>query len=354
MNNRHRKEKKQKTQYENRINRRYKDSLFRKVFSDKKDLLDLYNALNGTDYSNEEELTVTTLEDVVYISVKNDLSFLVGGTINLYEHQSSYNPNMPVRGLMYFARLYQEYIDGSEINVFSTVLKHLPVPVFIVFYNGTREEPDRMILRLTDAFVSENGKTAENACLECAATMLNINYGHNFELMQKCRRLEEYSLFVAEVRKWIEAGGDRKQAVDDAVDVCIEQGILRDILIRERTAIVNMVLSCTKKQYERLVEKELEQQEKQLREGKKKMEEQEKKMEEQEQQLRAGEKKMEEQEQQLRAGEKKMREQEQHIREQERLLELNRKLVSEKAYALLEQIQNDPELTQKLLSQYGI
>lgn len=103
---------------------------------------------------------------------------------------------------------------------------------------------------------------------------------------------------MAEVRKWIEAGGDRKQAVDDAVDVCIEQGILRDILIRERTAIVNMVLSCTKKQYERLVEKELEQ--------------------------------------------------------QERLLELNRKLVSEKEYALLEQIQNDPELTQKLLSQYGI
>lgn len=110
---------------------------------------------------------------------------------------------------------------------------------------------------------------------------------------------------MAEVRKWIEAGGDRKQAVDDAVDVCIEQGILRDILIRERTAIVNMVLSCTKKQYERLVEKELEQQE-------------------------------------------------QHIKEQQRLLELNRKLVSEKKYALLEQIQNDPKLTQKLLSQYGI
>ena len=168
--------------------------------------------------------------------------------------------------------------------------------------------------------------------------------GKGRQQLQECRKnnimKEEYSLFVAEVRKWIEAGGDRKQAVDDAVDVCIEQGILRDILIRERTAIVNMVLSCTKKQYERLVEKELEQQEKQLREGKKKMEEQEKTMEEQE-------KKMEEQE-------KKMEEQEQHIREQERLLELNRKLVSEKEYALLEQIQNDPELTQKLLSQYGI
>ena len=139
--------------------------------------------------------------------------------------------------------------------------------------------------------------------------------GKGRQQLQECRKnnimKEEYSLFVAEVRKWIEAGGDRKQAVDDAVDVCIEQGILRDILIRERAAIVNMVLSCTKKQYERLVEKELEQQEKQLRAG-------------------------------------------EHIREQERLLELNRKLVSEKEYVLLEQIQNDPELTQKLLSQYGI
>ena len=159
---------------------------------------------------------------------------------------------------------------------------------------------------------------------------------------------------MAEVRKWIEAGGDRKQAVDDAVDVCIEQGILRDILIRERTAIVNMVLSCTKKQYERLVEKELEQQEREIKKKEKQLRAGEKKMEEQEKQLRAGEKKMEEQEKQLRAGEKKMREQEQHIREQQRLLELNRKLVSEKEYALLEQIQNDPELTQKLLSQYGI
>ena len=119
---------------------------------------------------------------------------------------------------------------------------------------------------------------------------------------------------------------EKKQAVDDAVDVCIEQGVLRDILIRERTAIVNMVLSCTKKQYERLVEKELEQQEKQLREGKRKMEEQEKQLEEQGKQLE----------------------------EQGRLLELSRKLVAEKKYALLEQIQNDPELTQELLSQYGI
>ena len=146
--------------------------------------------MNDTQYTDEEELTVTTLEDVIYISMKNDISFLIGGTMNLYEHQSSYNPNMPyehqssynpnmpIRGLMYFARLYQNYIDNSEINVFSSVLKHLPRPKFIVFYNGSKDEPDRKPLRLTDAFAEEG--ISEESCLECIATMVNINYGHKF------------------------------------------------------------------------------------------------------------------------------------------------------------------------------
>ena len=345
MNIRKLKKRNAKNQYERRVNRKYKDSLFRKVFSDRKDLLNLYNALNDTQYTDEEGLTVTTLEDVIYISMKNDVSFLLGGTMNLYEHQSSYNPNMPIRGLMYLARLYQNYIDDCEINVFSPVLKHLPSPKFIVFYNGSKDEPDQKILRLTDAF-AEEGIRGES-CLECCATMLNINYGHNYELMEKCRRLEEYSVFVAEVRKALEEGGNQRQAVDDAIDICIEKGVLRDILIRERAAIMNMVLSCTEKQYERLVEKELEQQDKKIKE-------QEKKLKAGEKQLRAGEKKMEEQEKQLRAGEKKMEEQKKQLKEQERLLKLNRILVQEKKYELLERIQDDPELQKELIEQYGI
>lgn len=303
MNIRKLKKRNAKNQYERRVNRKYKDSLFRKVFSDRKDLLNLYNALNDTQYTDEEGLTVTTLEDVIYISMKNDVSFLLGGTMNLYEHQSSYNPNMPIRGLMYLARLYQNYIDDCEINVFSPVLKHLPSPKFIVFYNGSKDEPDQKILRLTDAF-AEEGMSGES-CLECCATMLNINYGHNYELMEKCRRLEEYSVFVAEVRKALKEGGNQRQAVDDAIDICIEKGVLRDILIRERAAIMNMVLSCTEKQYERLVQKELEQQDK-------------------------------------------------RIKEQESLLKLNRILVQEKKYELLERIQDDPELQKELIEQYGI
>ena len=331
MNIRKLKKRNAKNQYEHRVNRKYKDSLFRKIFSDRKDLLDLYNALNDTQYTDEEELTVTTLEDVIYISIKNDVSFLLGGTMNLYEHQSSYNPNMPIRGLIYFARLYQNYIDECEINVFSPVLKHLPRPKFIVFYNGSKDEPDQKLLRLTDAF-TETGESGES-CLECCATMLNINYGHNYELMEKCRRLEEYSAFVAEVRKALAEGGNQRQAVDDAIDTCIEKGVLRDILIKERAAIMNMVLSCTEKQYDRLVRKELEQQEKRIKEQEDRMRRQQGQIEEQDSQ---------------------MRRQQETIRDQERLLELNRILVRERKYDLLEQIQDDPALCEKLMVQYEI
>ena len=93
-------------------NSKYKDSLFRKVFGaeDKRSArwrLELYNALSGKNLTNPEELEITTLENVIYIKIKNDVSFLVDSQINLWEHQSTYNPNMPLRGLLYFAVLHQ-------------------------------------------------------------------------------------------------------------------------------------------------------------------------------------------------------------------------------------------------------
>ncbi|MCI8745248.1 MAG: hypothetical protein HFI25_06185, partial [Lachnospiraceae bacterium] len=95
--------------FRRKVNRKYKDVLFRFIFRDKKDLLSLYNAINGTDYKNPEELEINTLENVIYMKMKNDLSFLVGASMNLYEHQSTWNPNMPLRGLFYFAELYERY-----------------------------------------------------------------------------------------------------------------------------------------------------------------------------------------------------------------------------------------------------
>ena len=146
------------------VNRNYKDRLFKLVFEKKEDLLQLYNAINDTDYDNPDDIEVNTLEDVVYMGMKNDISFLITDVLNLYEHQSTFSPNMPLRGLLYFARLYQKIV-GNEKKIYSGRLIELPYPQFVVFYNGTAQEPKRMELKLSDAFPKWCNK--ENAALEC-------------------------------------------------------------------------------------------------------------------------------------------------------------------------------------------
>ena len=219
-----------------RGNRNHKDALFRMVFSKKEDLLDLYNAVRGTAYQNVEDLEVNTLENVLYMAMKNDISFMIDCTMNLYEHQSSYNPNMPLRGLMYFVQLYSKYADQRKLNLYSSTIQKIPTPQFVVFYNGMKEEPDRQILKLSDAFQSEGG------CIECEATMLNINLGRNMELMEKCRRLEEYATFVSTVRKYTQSGDlELGEAIRQAMDECIEKGILSDILTNQRAEVKDEV-----------------------------------------------------------------------------------------------------------------
>lgn len=228
-------------------NRNYKDSLFRMVFKKKRDLLELYNAINGTDYRDPEELEINTLDNVLYIGKKNDVSFVIGCTMNLYEHQSSYNPNMPLRGLVYFSKQYNKYVEQRKLNLFSSSLQKIPTPRYIVFYNGRKDEPDRQVLRLSDAFQSEGG------CLECEAIMLNINYGKNLELMEKCRRLEEYAIFLATVRKYaLDEKKSRSEAITSAIDECIQKGILVDVLKEQRAEVVMYILeSFDKEIYER-------------------------------------------------------------------------------------------------------
>ena len=155
-------------------NRTYKDGLFRLVFQRKEDLLSLYNALNGSNYSNPDELEINTLDNVLYLTMKNDVAFLISGTMNLYEHQSTFNPNMPVRGLMYFSKLYEKYIVTNGIDIYTSTPKKLPFPQYFVFYNGTMDEPDRSELKLTDLL--DMPSSPKTSCLECTAIMLNINY----------------------------------------------------------------------------------------------------------------------------------------------------------------------------------
>ncbi len=225
-------------------NREHKSTLFCKAFEEKKHLLELYNSVNDSDYQNPDDLEVNTLEDVVYISMKNDKSFLIDGNMNLYEHQSTYNPNMPLRGLLYFAKLYSKYVKENHLNLFSTTLQKIPTPKYIVFYNGTQEQPDEQILTLSEAFQKSKEGEYEDGCLECYARMLNINYGHNRELMQKCRRLEEYATFVLKVREHTTKDPKNlSKAIERAVDECIEEGILADILTTQKAEVLEMALT---------------------------------------------------------------------------------------------------------------
>ena len=183
------------------------------VFSDRAALLALYNAVSGNSCTDPDEVEIVTLDDVIYMGMKNDAAFLIDDILNLYEHQSTQNPNMPLRGMFYIANEYRRYLDEFRLNIFGSSLVRLPLPQYYVFYNGLEEEPDRVELRLSDAFLCQNPE--ENGCLECRATMININYGHNEELMDRCKRLKDYAVFVNRIRE----NERRGMALNEAVEL---------------------------------------------------------------------------------------------------------------------------------------
>ena len=214
------------------VNREHKDRLFKIIFQEKADLLCLYNAFNGTSYDNPEDLHIITMEDIIYISMKNDLSFILDDQIALYEHQSTVNPNLPMRGLLYLGRQYEQYIHEHHVNLFSSTLQKLPFPQFYVFYNGTSTMPDRVELKLSDAFILNEHTQNLSPALECTAVLLNINDGCNQELMNNCKVLGEYARFMSILREYLKKLPDKTQAIMETINYCIEHDILRRILIR--------------------------------------------------------------------------------------------------------------------------
>jgi len=223
-----------------KINREYKDRLFKLIFHEKKDLMQLYNAINDTDYDNPNDFEVNTLEDVVYMGMKNDISFLVKDVLNLYEHQSTFSPNLLLRGLFYFADLYRKMIV-RERDLYSSKRITLPFPQFVIFYNGTKKEPERQILYLHESF--PKGMSTVEAALDCRAIILNINIGHNKKIMQKCRKLEEYAIFISKIREFRNLNYSIEKAINAAVDECIEKGILEIILREHREEVCSMLLT---------------------------------------------------------------------------------------------------------------
>ena len=227
------------------INREYKDRLFTFIFGSeehKEWTLSLYNAVNGSDYDDLSAIEINTIKDVLYMGIKNDVSFIVGTqTINLYEQQSTYNPNMPLRELIYAGHLYDKYVKSNDLNIYSESIVRVPLPKLVVFYNGLKENEDETTIELKDAF--PKGTDADESDIQVRVRMLNINYGRNAEMLEACRPLLEYSKLVYDIRDGLSKGKTIEQAVNDVLDNMLDDSVLKEYLIANRAEVESMVIT---------------------------------------------------------------------------------------------------------------
>ncbi len=237
--------------------RQYKDNVFCLLYRDKNNLLDLYNGLNDTNYTNVDDLTVTTLKGGVYMKYKNDASFVFGQDLYMFEQQSSRNPNMPLRFLHYLSDVYRQMYTNSDLHR-STLLK-IPVPHFVTFYNGKQPLAAESILRLSDMYEKKidypelelmvrviNINTANNAGNKSRTFNSNINDNSNMhtyssEFLSKCETLKDYMTFVNKVRVKTDVEKiDIRTAVTEAVDECIAENVLSDFLKNHREEVITV------------------------------------------------------------------------------------------------------------------
>ena len=221
-------------------NRKYKDSVFVDLFSEdekaKENFLSLYNALHNTELKDTEQLKNIRLDQVLYMSFYNDVSYLVDNKIIvLAEHQSTINPNMPLRCLEYISRLYETLFESKE--KYSRKLLQIPTPEFYVFYNGEKDYPSDKILKLSDAFIEKIGE----ANLELTVKVININKQNSHPILENCKTMYEYTVFVETVRKWKEI--DQINGFEKAIEECIQNNILKDYLKRKTKEVLNMLVA---------------------------------------------------------------------------------------------------------------
>ena len=219
-------------------NKEYKSDVFSMLLQDKKRAMEIYNAINGTDYDDPELVEMTTLDDKSFsLTVRNDASFILDANLSLYEHQSTYCPNMPLRDLLYFASIIQKRIKAQKRDIYGGRILKIPVPHFVVFYNGKEDAPDQYDLRLSDAFEKET----EDPEIELVCHVYNINSGKNTPLLSKCQTLGEYMYFVDMVRKNNEISGNLEDAIEKAINQCMEENVLRDFLAQHREEVMHVM-----------------------------------------------------------------------------------------------------------------
>ena len=219
-------------------NKEYKSDVFSMPLQDKKRAMEIYNAINGTDYDDPELVEMTTLDDKSFsLTVRNDASFILDANLSLYEHQSTYCPNMPLRDLLYFASIIQKQIKAQKRDIYGGRILKIPVPHFVVFYDGKEDAPDQYDLRLSDAFEKET----KNPEIELVCHVYNINNGKNVPLLSKCQTLREYMYFVDMVRKNNEISGNLEDAIEKAINQCMEENVLRDFLAQHREEVMHVM-----------------------------------------------------------------------------------------------------------------
>lgn len=217
-------------------NKKYKDSVFRKIFNDKEKIIELYNALSESSYGNDTNVEIVTLEDVLYDVFKNDLAFIIGNKfVVLVEHQSTINENMPIRMLIYLAREYEKIIKND--NVYKSTLVKIPEPELYVLYNGIRKY-NKTELKLSDAFITNN---KNNSFINLKVKVININIEKNHKVLALSRTLKEYGILIQKIRKLLDDGNTLENALKSAIKECISNNILKDFLKQNSSEVINML-----------------------------------------------------------------------------------------------------------------
>lgn len=217
-------------------NREYKSDVFSMLMEEPQNALELYNAVNHSDYADPKMVEMCTLDRGISLTVRNDASFVLDMNLSVYEHQSTVCPNMPVRSLIYLTNILERMLKGR--NLYGRRLIKIPIPKFAIFYNGDEEQPERYEMKLSDAFE----RPVEQPELQLVCTVYNINYGKNKELLSKCRFLREYMMFVDYVRAYHRENGYEglECSIEQAIDRCIGENVLREFLIEHRWEVVKV------------------------------------------------------------------------------------------------------------------
>ena len=230
--------------------RQYKDRLFTFIFGSPENkawTLSLFNAVNGSNYDNPDDIEITTIKDILYLTMHNDVSFIIDEQMNLYEQQSSYNPNMPLRLFQYAASLFEQYITNHKKNRFGPKLLMLPTPKLVVFYNGKKEVADETILRLSDSF-----KDGDKGDIEVKVRMLNINYGHSQKLLAASAPLKEYSWIIHHIMSYNKEIG-LAEAITKVIGEMPGDFVLKPFMVRHRSEVLDMLLT----EYNEVEEREI-------------------------------------------------------------------------------------------------